>query len=296
MELVECVPNVSEGRNREVIERILDEVRKVDGVRLLDCRSDASHNRSVVTFIGSPQAAKEAAFALASKAVELINLETHKGEHPRVGACDVIPFVPLSGVTMKDCVALARELGKDIADRLRVPVYFYEEAAMRPERKDLSHIRKGEFESLKTEITKPERAPDVGEARVHPTAGATVVGARPPLIAYNVNLGTDNLEIAKKIAKRLRAKDGGLSRVKALGMKIEERNMAQVSMNLTDFRKSSMYAAREMVRMEAARYGVSVIGTEIVGLVPLDALLECASYYLQLEDFKRDQILDLHIS
>ncbi len=293
MPLVECVPNFSEGRRREVIEAIAAEVRSVPGVTLLDVESNMDHNRCVISFVGELGPIKQAALAAGRKAVQLINLNHHKGEHPRMGAVDVVPFVPISGATMEDCVALAKEFGKAFAEQLHVPVFLYEEAATAPERRNLADVRAGEFETLRDEIGKnPARKPDYGPEKIHPTAGATAVGAREILIAYNVNLGTSDVSIAKKIAHELRSKDGGLSFVKALGFELKERGIVQVSMNLTNFRKSQVFKAYEMVRLFAERYGVQVVGSEVVGLVPMDALVDSAEFYLRLENFSRDQVLE----
>ncbi len=293
MKLVECVPNFSEGRREEVVNQIVAEITKVPGVKLLDKEMDPDHNRSVITFVAPPEAAVEAAFNATKKAAELIDLNKHKGAHPRIGATDVIPFVPLKDITVEECVELAHKLAKRIADELNIPVYLYEEAATRPERKDLAWIRKGEFEGLREAIkTDPDRKPDYGPSELHPTAGATVVGVRKFLIAYNVNLGTNDLKIAKKIARRVRAKHGGLSAVKALGFELPNRGIVQVSMNLVDFEKSPVYLAFELVKLLAERYGVPVIGSEIVGLIPQKALTQVADFYLRLEDFKDDQILE----
>jgi glutamate formiminotransferase len=292
-QLVECVPNFSEGRRKEVVEDITEAVKSVEGVRLLDVEMDADHNRAVLTFVGEPKAVQEAAFRGAAKAVELIDLNVHEGEHPRIGAVDVIPFVPVSGVTMEDCVRLAHELGERIWKNLKVPVYFYAEAALKEERRLLPKIRKGEFEALKEEMgVNPERDPDVGEPRIHPTAGATVVGARGPLIAFNVNLCTDDLDLAKRIAKKIRASSGGFPAVQAKGFRLEDKGMVQVSMNLLNFRVTPIPRVFEAIREEAKAAGVPIDSSEIVGLVPLDALLDCAEFYLQLQDFKRDQILE----
>ncbi len=294
--IVECVPNFSEGRRKEVVDAIVAAITSVPGVKLLDKEMDPDHNRAVITFIGSPEAVKEAAFRGTAKATELIDLNKHQGEHPRIGATDVIPFVPISGVTMEECVKLAEELGERIANELKIPVYLYEEAARVPERKNLANIRKGEFEGLREEIkTNPARAPDFGPREVHPTAGATVVGARMPLIAFNVNLGTNNLEIAKQIARAVRHSGGGLRYVKALGFEIKERGIVQVSMNMTNYQGTPLFRAFELIKREAQRYGVPVIGSEIVGLVPLQALIDVADFYLQLENFTNTQILDLRL-
>lgn len=291
--IVECIPNFSEGRRPEVIDRIAGAFRSVAGCKLLNYSSDGDHNRSVFTILGPVDAVREGVLKAVEVAKDLINMEEHKGEHPRIGATDVIPFVPIAHCTMEDCIRLAGEVGGEIAKRYEIPVYLYEEAARVPERRDLAHIRKGEYEGLKVDITK--RPPDIGEARMHPTAGATVVGARKPLIAYNINLSTSEVSVAKGIAKRLRARTGGLAYVKALGLMIKEKNLAQVSMNLTDYTKSAMYTVFEMVKMEARRFGVTVVGSEIIGLLPMDALLEVAGYYLQLEGFEKSQVLETHL-
>lgn len=291
--VVECVPNFSEGRRAEVVEAIAEAVRSVDGVRFLDREMDADHNRAVLTFLGPPDAVAEAAVRGAAKAVELIDLTQHEGEHPRMGAVDVIPFIPISGITMEACVDLARETGRRIWEELEVPVYFYGEAARVEERRRLPHIRRGEFEGLREEMGRdPARAPDVGEARIHPTAGATAVGARGPLIAFNVNLDTDDLDLANAIAKRIRASSGGFPAIQAKGFRLEERRIVQVSMNVVNFRVTSLPTVFGAVREEADAAGVEVVGTEIVGLVPLDALLDVAESTLRLEGFQRDQILE----
>ncbi|MBI4550890.1 MAG: glutamate formimidoyltransferase [Candidatus Latescibacteria bacterium] len=291
--LVECVPNFSEGRRPEVVDGIAAVITSVAGVRLLDREMDKSHNRAVLTFVGEPDAVRAAAFDACAKATELINLEEHRGEHPRMGATDVIPFVPVAGVTMEECVRLARELGAMIAERLHIPVYLYAAAATRPEREDLAKVREGEFEGLRTLIqTDPARRPDFGEARIHPTAGAVAVGARMPLIAYNVNLGTTDVRVAKQIARAVRGRDGGLRYVKALGFSLEDRGLVQVSMNLTDSRGTPIHRAFELIKREAERYGVPVVESEIVGLVNLEAIAETAAYFLQLAGFDRTQILE----
>ncbi len=290
--LVECIPNFSEGRNHEVIDAILQAIQDVEGVKLLDKQVDSSHNRSVVTFVGEPQPVAEAAFRGAQKAAELINMEEHSGEHPRMGAVDVIPFVPVSGVKMDECVALANEVGERIGSELGIPVFLYEEAATRPERKNLANVRRGEYEGLKTEIRKPERKPDYGPQAMHATAGAVAVGARPPLIAYNINLDTHDVAIAKKIARAIRGSSGGFQDVKSIGIKLEDRNIAQVSINMCNYKTAPLYRVFEVVKNEAARYGVNVLGSEIVGLVPVDALIDVADYYLRLENFKKDQVLE----
>jgi glutamate formiminotransferase len=290
--LIECVPNISEGRDHAKIESVVEAVRQTSGAILLDVDPDADHHRTVVTFVGEPQAVEVALLRLVERAVTLIDLTKHQGEHPRMGAVDVIPFVPLKGVTVAESVELARRVGLAIWQKFRVPVYFYEEAATRPERRDLANIRKGQFENYPQKIQEPDWAPDVGERVVHPTAGVSAVGVRPPLIAFNVNLGTNNLEIAKKIAKAVRGSDGGLRYIKALGLTLEGRGLTQISMNLTNFEKTPIYQAYELVKREAQRWGVSVVGSEIVGLVPQAALMQAAEYFLQLEDFQANQVLE----
>ncbi len=292
--LVECVPNFSEGRRPEVIEAITAEVKNVPGVKLLDVKADASHNRVVVTFVGEPQAAKQAAFNACKKAAELIDMEKHHGEHPRIGATDVIPFIPVKNMTMEECVQLADELAQEIAEKLEIPVYLYEEAAKIPARKALPDIRKGQYEGLKTEISKPERQPDYGPARLHPSAGATVVGARQFLIAYNINLDTSDVQIAKKIANCIREAKGGYRYVRAMGVSVQVggRDVAQVTINMVNYQGTPLFRVFETVKSEAARYGVNVIGSEIIGLTPMQALLDVAEFYLRLDGFDRKQVLE----
>lgn len=291
--IVECVPNFSEGRRIEVIEAIAEEIRKVEGVRLLAYEHDKDHNRSVMTFIGAPEAVKLAAFSACAKAAELIDMNTHQGEHPRVGATDVIPLIPISDVTISDCVKLANELGADIANKLGIPIYLYEHAAASSKRRNLADVRRGQYEGLKESIqSDPERRPDFGPITLHPTAGATVVGARMPLVAYNINLATNDLDIAKSIAKAVRHSSGGLRFVKALGLEIAERGIVQVSMNLTDYEKTPVFRVFEMVKREADRYGVEILGSEIIGLIPLNALVDSAEYYLRIEKFQKSQVLE----
>lgn len=290
--IVECVPNFSEGRRPEVIAAITEEVRKIEGVSLLNVNSDASHNRTVVTFVGEPQAVKQAAFNACAKAAELIDMEQHQGEHPRVGATDVIPFIPVSEITMEECVELANELGQEIAEKLNIPVYLYEAAAKTPARVKLPDVRKGEYEGLKTAITTAERRPDYGPARMHPSAGATVVGARQFLIAYNINLSTSDVNIAKKIANSIREVKGGYKYCRAMGVMIEDRNMAQVTINMVDYTGTPLHRVFETVKSEAARYGVSIVGSEVVGMLPLQALIDTADFYLRLEGFERKQVLE----
>ncbi|MBI3951583.1 MAG: glutamate formimidoyltransferase [Acidobacteria bacterium] len=291
--IVECVPNFSEGRGPEIVNQIVSAIESVKGVVVIDREMDADHHRCVITYVGEPDDVVEAAVRATRKAAELIDLNKHQGEHPRIGATDVIPFIPIRNVSMDECVELARRAGKRIAEELGIPVYLYEQAATRPDRENLANIRKGEFEGLREAMgADPDRAPDFGEPRVHPTAGATVVGARAALIAYNVNLNTNNLDIAKKIARAIRGRDGGLSYVKALGFELKDRGIVQVSMNLVNYEKTPIFRALEFVKREAEHYGVMVIGSQIVGLVPQAALDACAERSLQLEGFSRNQVLE----
>jgi glutamate formiminotransferase/formiminotetrahydrofolate cyclodeaminase len=292
-QLIECVPNFSEGRDRAKVDAIIAAMQSVESVHILDRESDADHNRSVVTLAGPPQAVAEAALRGAGKALELIDLTKHSGAHPRMGATDVVPFIPIEGVTIEDCVALARKTGRALWERYKIPVYFYEAAAQRPERTNLEAIRKGQFEGLLIEALKnPDRAPDLGGPALHPTAGATVVGARKFLIAYNINLNTPDIEIAQRIGKNIRFSNGGLRYVKAMGVDLRARHLAQVSINLTDFEQTPIHRVFEMVRSEAARYGVTIAGSEIVGLIPKRAIELTADFYLQLENFSPAQVLE----
>ena len=289
-QIVECVPNFSEGRRQEVIDRIVAAMAQVQGARVLDIQSDVDHNRSVVTLVGTPEDVLEAAFQGVATAAQLIDMDHHHGAHPRMGATDVVPFVPVQGVTMDDCVALTRRLGERVGAELEIPVYLYEEAATRPERRNLADVRRGEYEGLKAEITTdPSRAPDFGPARLG-TAGATAIGARPPLIAFNVYLNTADVAPAKAIAKAVRYSSGGLRFVKALGLLVE--GQAQVSMNLTDYRQTPIHRVVEMIRAEAARLGLTITRCEVVGLLPAQALFDTAQFYLQLHDLSGDQILE----
>jgi len=296
VEIVECVPNFSEGRRPDVVEAIVAAIGSVPAVRVLNQEMDADHNRCVITFVGDRHGVAEAAFRGAEKAVELIDMTLHKGEHPRVGALDVLPFVPVAGVTMEDCVALARQVGKRIADELRVPVYLYEAAATRPDRRALPDVRRGEYEGLKVEIeTNPDRKPDFGPSKIHPTAGACIVGARPVLIAWNVNLRTTDVGVARRIAKAIRESDGGLPAVRAKGFELADRGLVQVSMNMVDYRKTSLAQAFEAIRALAATEDVEIEESEIIGLVPLDALVDGATQYFKLARFHREQILETRL-
>ena len=290
--IIECVPNISEGRRPLVIAQIVEAVRRVPGARLLDWSSDTAHNRSVLTLAGDAAALKAAVLVLFEHSVAAIDLRTHSGEHPRLGAVDVVPFVPIEGVTMDDCVAVAKDTARSVAERFEVPVYLYEEASSNPLRKNLEDIRRGEFEGLPAKMASDGWTPDFGPLTPHPTAGASVIGARMPLIAYNINLNTDRLEVAKKIAAAVRFSSGGFRFVKAMGITLADRNIVQVSMNLTNFEKTPILRVFEAVKREADRYGVSVLESEIVGLVPAAAMLDVAVSTLQLTAFSRDQVLE----
>jgi glutamate formiminotransferase / 5-formyltetrahydrofolate cyclo-ligase len=293
--IIECVPNISEGRRADVVAGIVDAVRRTPGARLLDYSSDASHNRSVITMAGDAAPLKAALLALFEAAVGAIDLRSHTGEHPRMGAVDVVPFVPIEGVTMEECVALAKDTARSVAERFSVPVYLYEEASSNPLRKNLEDIRRGEFEGLAAKMSSDGWTPDFGPAAPHPSAGASAIGARMPLIAYNINLNTDRLEVAKKIAAAVRFSSGGFRFVKAMGVTLADRGLVQVSMNLTNYEKTPILRVFEAVKREAERYGVSVLESEIVGLVPSNALVDVALSTLQLADFKKNQILETRL-
>ena len=287
--LIECVPNFSEGRDSAKVDALVGAMSSVPGVYVLDREMDADHNRSVITLAGEPDAVAEAALLGVGKAMKLIDLTKHTGAHPRVGAADVVPFIPIDGVTIEDCVALARRVGNEIWTRYRIPVFFYEAAATRPERVNLENVRRGQFEEMKKNL---DRQPDMGEPKVHPTAGVTIVGARKFLIAYNVNLNTSDVSIANKIAKAIRFSSGGLRYVKSMGVELKARNLAQVSINLTDFEQTPMHRVYEMVKREAERFGAMPVGSEIVGLVPKKALEMAADFFLQLENFSPAQVFE----
>ncbi len=292
MSIIECIPNVSEGRRPEVVDAIAAAIRGVSGVRLLDHSSDASHNRSVFTLVGDAAPLTTAVLAMFEQALAHIDLRGHQGEHPRLGAIDVVPFVPIDGITMEGCVALAKDVARQVAERFKVPVYLYEEASTNPARKNLEDIRRGEFEGLAAKMATPGWTPDFGPSTPHPSAGASVIGARMPLIAYNINLATDRIDVAKKIAAAIRHSSGGFRYVKAAGFTLEDRGVVQVSMNLTNYQKTPIFRVFELVKREAARYGVAVLESEVVGLIPSAALVSAAEYFLQLERFSGDQILE----
>ena len=293
--LITCIPNYSEGRRSEVIEEIVEPFRRTRGCWLLDYRADADHNRLVVSLVGEFAPIQEALLESAKVAIAKINLQHHQGGHPRVGAVDVIPFVPLKNVTMDHCVELAHTFGHTYHRETGVPVYFYEEAALRPERKRLEVIRRGQYEALRSEITQPERHPDVGEAQLHPTAGATVIGARKFLVAFNVNLATSDIEIAKEIARTVKAPSSGFAHVKAIGLPLKERGLVQVSMNVVDYEKNGLSPILEFIRMEAKKRGIAVVETEVYGMIPAAALLDSASSYMQIADFDPRQVIELRL-
>lgn len=293
--IMECVPNFSEGRDLEKIEKIVSSFRAKEGVKLLDYSNDTDHNRCVVTVVGEPEALKAAVIEAIGKAVELIDLNKHEGQHPRMGAVDVVPFIPIKGCTMDDAVALSKEVGEKVAELYNLPVFLYEKSASAPYRENLAAVRKGEFEGMAEKIKQPEWKPDFGPAERHATAGTVAVGARMPLVAFNVNLNTPSLDIAHSIAKRIRFIGGGLRFCKAMGVDLTERGITQVSINMTDYSKTALYQAFEMVKYEARRYGVSIVGSEIIGLVPMAALIDTAEYYLGIENFSMDQVLESRI-
>lgn len=289
---MECVPNFSEGRDLQKIDKIVAPFRGKQGVKLLDYSNDEDHNRLVVTVVGEPEPLRDAVLEAIGVAVELIDLNHHQGQHPRMGAVDVVPFIPIRNVTMEEAVALSKEVGKEVAKRYNLPVFLYEKSASAPHRENLAAVRKGEFEGMAEKIKQPEWHPDFGLAERHPTAGTVAIGARMPLVAYNINLNTPSLEIAHDIAKKIRFIGGGLHYCKAMGVELKDRGITQVSINMTDYTRTSLYRAFELVRVEARRYGVSIVGSEIIGLVPMEALIDTASYYLGLENFSMEQVLE----
>lgn len=290
--IIECVPNISEGRDLASVEAMAAAVRGAAGARLLDVSSDAAHNRSVLTFVGDAAAMRAGVRALFAAAVERLDLRRHKGEHPRMGAVDVVPFIPIRGSSMEDCVALSREVGADIAERFGIPVYLYEESASSEPRRNLAEIRKGQFEGFAEKMKDPRWAPDFGPRQPHPSAGVVAVGARSFLIAYNINLGTRDLAVADRIARSIRHLSGGFRYVKAMGVELAERGIVQVSINMTNFKKTPLHRVFECVRSEAERHGVAIVGSEIVGLAPADALYAAAEHFLRLEGFSAEQVLE----
>lgn len=289
---MECVPNFSEGRDLQKIDKIVAPFRGKQGVKLLDYSNDEDHNRLVVTVVGEPEPLRDAVLEAIGVAVELIDLNHHQGQHPRMGAVDVVPFIPIRNVTMEEAVALSKEVGKEVAKRYNLPVFLYEKSASAPHRENLAAVRKGEFEGMAEKIKQPEWHPDFGLAERHPTAGTVAIGARMPLVAYNINLNTPSLEIAHDIAKKIRFIGGGLRYCKAMGVELKDRGITQVSINMTDYTRTALYRAFELVRVEVRRYGVSIVGSEIIGLVPMEALIDTASYYLGLENFSMEQVLE----
>lgn len=298
MKLVECIPNfsVSQQKDPAAFQALVDTAKAAPGCTLLDVQTDGSHNRCVFTMVGAPEAMGEAAFQLCKKASEVIDLRKHQGQHPRMGATDVIPFVPQMDMTVEECVALSKEVARRIWEELRIPSFLYEDSASTPKRKNLAACRKGQFEGMPEKLLQPEWAPDFGERAVHPTAGITAIGARMPLIAFNVNLDTADVSIASRIAKAIRGSSGGFQYCKAIGILLEDRNIAQVSMNMVNYEGTPLYYAYEMIRVLAERYGVRILGSELVGLTPAKALVDCAEYYLKLENFHcREQVMEYHL-
>jgi len=293
--ILECVPNFSEGRDLGKIEKIVEPFRGREGVKLLDYQNDEDHNRSVVTVVGEPAALQSAVIDAIGVAVELIDMNSHQGQHPRMGAVDVVPFIPVKNVSVDEAVEISKSAAGEAAAKYGLPVFLYEQSASRPERQNLAAVRKGQFEGMAEKLARPEWQPDFGPQQIHPTAGVTAMGARMPLVAYNVNLDTDRLEIAEMIAKNVRHISGGLRYCKGIGIELKDRGIVQVSMNMTDYTKTALYRVFELIRIEARRYGVNVVGSEVIGLVPMEALIDTAAYYLGLEDFSMQQVLEYRI-
>ena len=296
--LVECVPNFSVSKEQDpaTFQQIVDVANSVPGCTVLDVQTDGDHNRCVFTMVGSPAAIEEVAFQMTKKATELIDMTKHKGQHPRMGATDVIPFVPTMDVTVQECVEMSKRLGQRIWDELKIPSFLYEDSASSPDRVNLAKVRKGQFEGMPEKLLQPEWAPDFGERKIHPTAGITAIGARMPLVAFNVNLATNDVEVAKKIAKVIRASSGGFKYCKAAGFMLEDRGIAQVSMNMVNYEGTQLFVVYEMIKALAERYGTSVIGTEVVGLTPAKALIDCAEFYLKIENFDcHNQVMEYHL-
>jgi glutamate formiminotransferase len=294
-QIVQCVPNFSEGRDLKKIEKIVEPFRGKDGVKLLDYQSDQDHNRAVVTVVGAPGPLKEAIIEAMGVAIDIIDMRQHQGQHPRMGAIDVVPFIPVKKVTPQEAVEISKDVAAKVADRYNLPIFLYENSATRPERQNLATIRKGQFEGMAEKIQQPEWKPDFGPAEIHPSAGVTAIGARMPLVAYNVNLDTENFEIADRIAKQVRHLSGGLRYCKGIGIELKDRGIVQVSMNMTDYTKTALYRVFELIKIEARRYGVKVVGSEIIGLVPMEALIDTAAYYLGLENFSMEQVLEVRM-
>lgn len=295
MKIIQCVPNFSEGRDLEKVEAIVSVLKNKPGFKLINYEPDPNYNRTVVTLIGEPKPIMNAIVEMVGKTTELIDLNHHSGEHPRMGAMDVIPFVPIRNIKMKECIELAKQLGQIINEKYQIPIFLYEEAATNPERINLADIRKGEFEKMPSKLAQPNWKPDFGEAKIHPTAGVTAIGARVLLIAFNINLDTNKIEIANEIAKAIRHSNGGFRYIKAKGASLTDKGIVQVTMNITNYQKTSIYRVYETVKMEAKRYGVTVLGSEIIGLVPLEALVDTSCYYLGLTEFDHKRILETHL-
>ena len=295
-QIVECVPNFSEGKDLTKIEKIVDPLKHKKGIKLLGYERDEDYNRLVVTVIGEPEPLKEAMIEAMGVAIEVIDMRKHQGQHPRMGAIDVVPFIPIKNFSTQEAISLSKEVARIVYDKYNLPVFLYEKSATLPNRENLSEIRKGEFEGMGEKIKKPEWRPDYGSTKIHPTAGVTAIGVRAPLIAYNINLGTNSLEIANLIARSIRHKNGGLRYCKAMGVALKERGIVQVSINMTDYTKTPLYRAFELVRIEAKRFGVNVIGSEIVGFAPMESLVDSAAYYLGLERFSTEQILEVRMT
>ncbi len=293
--ILECVPNFSEGRDLKKIEKIVEPFRGKDGVKLLDYQNDEDHNRSVVTAVGEPEALKAAVIESMGIAIKHIDMRSHQGQHPRMGAIDVVPFIPVKNVSVEEAVKISQATAREAAAKYELPIFLYEQSASRPQRQNLATIRKGQFEAMAEKLAQPEWKPDFGPAQIHPTAGVTAMGARMPLVAYNVNLDTNQLEIADLIAKKVRHISGGLHYCKGIGIELKDRGIVQVSMNMTDYTKTALYRVFELIRMEARRYGVNVVGSEVIGLVPMEALIDTAAYYLGLENFSMEQVLEYRI-
>jgi glutamate formiminotransferase len=293
--ILECVPNFSEGRDLKKIEKIIEPFRGRDGVKLLDYQNDEDHNRSVVTVVGEPQRLETAVIESMGVAIDVIDMRAHTGQHPRMGAIDVVPFIPVKDITMDEAIEVSRAIAQKVADTYNLPIFLYEKSAKKTERQNLAVIRKGQFEGMPEKIKQPQWAPDYGPAQIHPTAGVTAIGARMPLVAFNVNLNTRHIDIANQIAKKVRHISGGLRYCKGIGIELKDRGIVQVSLNMTDYTQTALYRVFELIRIEAQRYGVNVIGSEIIGLVPMEALIDCAAYYLGLEDFTMAQVLEARI-
>ena len=293
--IIECVPNFSEGRDLKKIEKIVAPFRGQDGVKLLDYQNDEDHNRSVVTVVGEPEALKDAIIHSMGEAIEAIDMNSHQGQHPRMGAIDVVPFIPVKNISVEEAVEISKSTAKEAAEKYNLPIFLYEQSASRPGRQNLATVRKGQFEAMAEKLAQPEWKPDFGPQQVHPTAGVTAMGARMPLVAYNVNLDTNQLEIADSIAKKVRHISGGLRYCKGIGIELKDRGIVQVSMNMTDYTKTALYRVFELIRIEARRHGVNVVGSEVIGLVPMEALIDSAAYYLGLEDFSMEQVLEYRI-